>query len=163
MANKTIENLDALDINNYNPDEDLLIVQKPNGATYHMSATNIMNPVAGGIVHLDEEVSLFTGIEEGEVERVISLSDYVPSTASTAIISAIEPERDETYCGYPHLQVTWFNNSSFSGRGHFIRVNANDRGNHGGVQFMCPIIDRKIYLKIRATGTRAGVVLNAYM
>lgn len=163
MANKTIENLDALDINNYNPDEDLLIVQKPNGATYHMSATNIMNPVAGGVVHLDEEITIFTGVTDEWSNKVISLSDYVPSTASTAILSAVQPRRHEGYVAHPYLAIVWHNNSSFSGKGHYIRVNGHDRATWASVQFMCPIIDQNIYLAIYAKGTHSSVVLNAYM
>lgn len=161
MANKTIENLDTLDINNYNPDEDLLIVQKPNGATYHMSATNIMNPVAGGIVHLDEEVLIFQDSASKDV--TFDLSNYAPSTASTAILSAMQPPDGVDYVVTPHFGLRWFNNSNFSGNGHYIRINASGPATWGGVQIMCPIINQKIYFRAEVSHTQASVVLNAYM
>ena len=162
MANKKIQDLPILSVDDYDPDQDLILIQKPDGASYQMNAINVMNPVAGGVVHLDEEIAIFSGTSEPQ-NRTISLSSYVPSTASTAILSAMQPRKGNHYVGNPHFDLYWFNNSNFSGKGHYIRINGHDRATWAGMQFMCPIIDQKVYLNITARNTTSSVVLNAYM
>jgi|13_taG_2_1085334.scaffolds.fasta_scaffold02133_5 hypothetical protein len=163
MANKKIQDLPVLSVDDYNPDQDLILIQKPDGASYQMNAINVMNPVAGGVVHLDEEKVIFKGTDPGN-PKVFDLSGFgVPSHASTAIISIMQPPRDVGHVAHPQLEVTWFNNSSHTGSGHHVRINAHDRATWAGMQFMCPIINQKIYFKIIAKNTQGSMVLNAYM
>ena len=146
MANKTIQNLPTLNPSSYNPDQDMFIVQKPNGATYNMTATNVMNPVAGGITFLDDEQLI---LENSEGNQSINLSAYVPSTASIGIFTARQPANSSTYNHTPKFKLRFYTNSSFSGTGHELLVSDNDRGIPHGKQFFAPIINQHLYIFIQ--------------
>ena len=145
MANKTIQSLPTLTASNYNPDQDMFIVQKPNGATHKMTATNVMNPVAGGITFLADEAVI---LENSEGNQAIDLSSYVPATASIGIFTARQPAESSSYVHTPHLFLRFYTNSSFSGTGHELLVNINDRGISHGKQFFAPIINQRLYIHI---------------
>jgi len=124
----------------------MFIVQKPNGATYNMTATNVMNPVAGGITFLDDE-QLIVQNDVGNVS--INLSSYVPTTATVGIFTARQPwDNSDHWAHTPYLNIIFYTNSSFSGTGHELLVNINDRGISHGKQFFAPIINQHVYMNI---------------
>jgi len=159
MANKTIENLDTLDINNYNPDEDLLIVQKPNGATYHMSATNIMNPVAGGMVFLSASGTINTNQGGFQSYNVTNLG--IPSSASNVFISI-----QHRGAAHPNMNFSFYtanhNGVDDTSIKHNFIFNASDKSQWTHNSLWAPVIDENIYYHISSNNSWY-VYIHAYM
>lgn len=82
--------------------------------------------------------------------KIIDLRNYVPEGATTALFSMRQPSLETPSPVHtPTMEVTFYNNTSFSGEGHKVLLQVNDRGIQAGEQFIAPMInDRRVYMKV---------------
>lgn len=139
MADKTIDDLPELQIQDTNPHQDVLIAQKADGTTFKISLNDFNNEVTKNITVASPAVSLAKPklIVKKSVRKVYDLN--VPDDAKIAIMSLY-------WVGsYPAIRLKYFNNTNFSGNGFSYKFGRYRAGRMGGDHIFVPIINKKVY------------------
>lgn len=158
MANKTIQSLPTLTSNNYDPDQDMFIVQKPNGATHKMTATNVMNPVAGGMTFLNAAIAINTN-QNGYLSYNTSAAG-VPINASNAMISIRHNGSSHPNLTFAFYTVNHGGADSPTNK-HNFEFNHSDKSQGAHNSLWVPIINGSIYYYINSDNTW-NVFIHAY-
>jgi hypothetical protein len=139
MAEKTIDDLPELQVQNANPNQDVIIAQKADQTTYKLSLNNFNNEVTRNItaVSPSQQLEKPTLVVKQSERKVYDLS--VPDDAKIAVMSLY-------WVGsYPTIKLKYFNNANFSGNGFSYNFSRHRAGRMGGDHIFVPIINKKVY------------------
>ncbi len=80
-----INDLPDLPANNFDPTQDLIIIQKPNGATYKMLAATALSSIAQGEVYADTKTVNTTGYSTNYPSIVFNVNNLLTLNSSILI------------------------------------------------------------------------------
>lgn len=102
-----INDLPDLPANNFDPTQDLIIIQKPNGATYKMLAATALSSIAQGEVQTQTKTTTIAGGNFGKI--IFSYSNLL-SLNSSVLVNVTSSKHDGTFFLTKSAGISSFNN-----------------------------------------------------
>jgi len=149
MANKTIDQLVLMNVQDHQPEEDLAIIQNSDQNLKTIPVSKVLKSSISGLTFLDKEVVLYenTAYEIANDSRVFYLYEY-GATESTSFCIVSCYIRGGTY---PKVDVT------FGGSVRYF--NANGVGVHWTQQMMVPVKNGKLEFRIAEARKSEGTLI----
>ena len=102
-----INDLPDLPANNFDPTQDLIIIQKPNGATYKMLAATALSSIAQGEVQTQTKTTTIAGGNFGKI--IFSYSNLL-SLNSSVLVNVTSSKHDGIFSLTKSAGISSFNN-----------------------------------------------------
>tara|TARA_Y100000114_G_scaffold157285_1_gene188881 strand:+ start:4580 stop:5065 length:486 start_codon:yes stop_codon:yes gene_type:complete len=139
MADKNIDSLPELNIQDADPSVDVLIAQKADGITFKLPLSDFNNQVTKNIT-TESPAKIIDNPKHVQHTAIKETYDLdVPDDAKIAIMAL------RWVGSYPAIRFKYFNNTNFSGNGFCYKYGRYRAGRMGGDPFFVPIINKKVY------------------